>query len=84
MLLLLHLSNPGPDAWGDLYAALRVQPGTQHPQQLRDPFIYYFRSAEVQEQGAGWRGCSARGPGTTTASKEGWQPGDGDPVLLAV
>ncbi|XP_069445248.1 proteinase-activated receptor 4 [Ovis canadensis] len=69
MLLLLHFSNPGPDAWGDLYAAYVPSLALSTLNSCVDPFIYYFVSAEFRSKVQ--EGLLRRGPGTTTASKEG-------------
>nr|XP_014338432.1 PREDICTED: proteinase-activated receptor 4 [Bos mutus] len=69
VLLLLHFSNPGPDAWGDLYAAYVPSLALSTLNSCVDPFIYYFVSAEFRSKVQ--EGLLRRGPGTATASREG-------------
>ncbi|KAB0406649.1 hypothetical protein E2I00_018655, partial [Balaenoptera physalus] len=48
VLLLLHYSNPDPDAWGDLYAAYLPSLALSTLNSCVDPFIYYYVSAEFR------------------------------------
>ncbi|XP_059948114.1 proteinase-activated receptor 4 [Mesoplodon densirostris] len=77
VLLLLHYSNPDPDARGDLYAAYLPSLALSTLNSCVDPFIYYYVSADfrskVQEV------MRRRVPGTATASREGCSPATGTP-----
>ncbi|EPY88452.1 proteinase-activated receptor 4 precursor [Camelus ferus] len=75
VLLLLHYSNPGPDAWGNLYAAYVPSLALSTLNSCLDPFIYYYVSAEFR--GKVQEGLLCRTPGNATASKDGGSPGMG-------
>uniref|UniRef100_A0A8D0ZEN1 Proteinase-activated receptor 4 n=3 Tax=Sus scrofa TaxID=9823 RepID=A0A8D0ZEN1_PIG len=75
VLLLLHYSNPGPNAWGDLYAAYVPSLALSTLNSCVDPFIYYYVSAEFR--GKVREGLFCRVPGATTASREAGSPGTG-------
>ncbi|XP_057566089.1 proteinase-activated receptor 4 [Hippopotamus amphibius kiboko] len=73
VLLLLHYSNPGPDAWGDLYAAYLPSLALSTLNSCVDPFIYYYVSAEFRSKVR--EGLLHRVPGAATAaSREGCSP----------
>ncbi|XP_031545317.2 proteinase-activated receptor 4 [Vicugna pacos] len=75
VLLLLHYSNPGPDAWGNLYAAYVPSLALSTLNSCLDPFIYYYVSPEFR--GKVQEGLLCRTPGNVTASKDGGSPGMG-------
>ncbi|KAL2763335.1 proteinase-activated receptor 4 preproprotein, partial [Daubentonia madagascariensis] len=50
VLLLLHYSNPSPDAWGDLYGAYVPSLALSTLNSCVDPFIYYYVSAEFRDK----------------------------------
>ncbi|XP_023440695.2 proteinase-activated receptor 4 [Dasypus novemcinctus] len=49
-LLLLHYSDPGPDAWGPLYAAYLPCLALSCLNSCVDPFVYYYVSAEFRHR----------------------------------
>ncbi|XP_040485025.1 proteinase-activated receptor 4 isoform X2 [Ursus maritimus] len=51
ILLLLHYSDPRPDAWGDLYAAYVPSLALSTLNSCVDPFIYYYVSVEFRDKG---------------------------------
>ncbi|XP_006877193.1 PREDICTED: proteinase-activated receptor 4 [Chrysochloris asiatica] len=50
VLLLLHYSDPGPNAWGDLYAVYLPSLALSTLNSCVDPFVYYYVSAEFREK----------------------------------
>ncbi|XP_078292647.1 proteinase-activated receptor 4 isoform X2 [Panthera onca] len=74
-LLLLHYSDPGPDAWGNLYAAYVPSLALSTLNSCVDPFVYYYVSAEFRDKVREGLLCWA--PGASTASREGGTPGTG-------
>nr|XP_003413327.1 proteinase-activated receptor 4 [Loxodonta africana] len=50
VLLLLHYSDPGPRAWGNLYAAYLPSLALSTLNSCVDPFVYYYVSAEFREK----------------------------------
>ncbi|XP_029773708.1 proteinase-activated receptor 4 [Suricata suricatta] len=74
-LLLLHYSDPSPDAWGNLYAAYVPSLALSTLNSCVDPFIYYYVSAEFRDKVREGLPCWA--PGASTASREGGTPGSG-------
>ncbi|XP_006898384.1 PREDICTED: proteinase-activated receptor 4 [Elephantulus edwardii] len=50
VLLLLHYSDPGPRAWGDLYAAYVPSLALSTLNSCVDPFVYYYVSAEFRDK----------------------------------
>lgn len=75
VLLLLHYSDPRPDAWGNLYAAYVPSLALSTLNSCVDPFIYYYVSAEFRDKVR--EGLLCWVPGATTTSKEGGSPGTG-------
>ncbi|KAF5913733.1 hypothetical protein HPG69_017509 [Diceros bicornis minor] len=75
VLLLLHYSDPGPEAWGDLYAAYMPSLALSTLNSCVDPFVYYYVSAEFRDKVR--QGLLRRAPGPMTASKERGGPGTG-------
>ncbi|KAM7142500.1 proteinase-activated receptor 4 isoform 1-T2 [Molossus nigricans] len=75
VLLLLHYSDPGPEAWGNLYAAYVPSLALSTLNSCVDPFVYYYVSTEftdkVREVMLRWVLSS------TTASREQGSPGTG-------
>uniref|UniRef100_A0A2K6FRG1 Proteinase-activated receptor 4 n=1 Tax=Propithecus coquereli TaxID=379532 RepID=A0A2K6FRG1_PROCO len=67
VLLLLHYSNPSPDAWGDLYAAYVPSLALSTLNSCVDPFLYYYVSAEFRDRVRA--GLCCRPLGGTVASK---------------
>nr|XP_025845574.1 proteinase-activated receptor 4 [Vulpes vulpes] len=74
-LLLLHYSDPGPDAWGDLYAAYVPSLALSTLNSCVDPFIYYYVSAEFRDKVRERLLCWA--PGASAASRDGGTQGTG-------
>ncbi|XP_005632791.1 proteinase-activated receptor 4 [Canis lupus familiaris] len=74
-LLLLHYSDPGPDAWGDLYAAYVPSLALSTLNSCVDPFIYYYVSAEFRDKVRERLLCWA--PGASAASRDGATQGTG-------
>ncbi|KAM4856974.1 proteinase-activated receptor 4 isoform 1-T1 [Urocitellus parryii] len=72
-LLLLHYSNPSPDAWGDLYAAYVPSLALSTLNSCVDPFIYYYVSLEFRDKVR--EGLCCQPPGATTASKASGEVG---------
>ncbi|XP_037360300.1 proteinase-activated receptor 4 [Talpa occidentalis] len=68
VLLLLHYSNPGPEAWGDLYAAYMASLALSALNSCVDPFVYYYVSADFRAKV--WEGLFRREPSTTSNSRE--------------
>ncbi|KAM6216837.1 proteinase-activated receptor 4 [Rhynchocyon petersi] len=50
VLLLLHYWDPGPRAWGDLYAAYLPSLALSTLNSCVDPFVYYYVSAEFRDK----------------------------------
>lgn len=75
VLLLLHYSDPGPDAWGNLYAAYMPSLALSTLNSCVDPFVYYYVSAEFRDKVR--EGLLRRMAGATTASRERGSPGTG-------
>lgn len=75
VLLLLHYSNPSPEAWGDLYAAYLPSLALSALNSCVDPFVYYYVSAEFRAKV--WAGLLPRALGTAAASREGASRGTG-------
>ncbi|XP_077633373.1 proteinase-activated receptor 4 [Crocuta crocuta] len=74
-LLLLHYSDPGPDAWGNLYAAYVPSLALSTLNSCVDPFIYYYVSTEFRDKVREGLLCWA--PCAWTASREGCALGSG-------
>lgn len=72
MLLLLHYSDPGPEAWGNLYAAYVPSLALSTLNSCVDPFVYYYVSAEFRDKVR--KGLLRHVPGVTSASREGGSP----------
>ncbi|XP_004688252.1 PREDICTED: proteinase-activated receptor 4 [Condylura cristata] len=72
VLLLLHYSNPGPDAWGELYAAYMPSLALSALNSCVDPFVYYYVSAEFRARVR--EGLLRRPPGASSTSREGGSP----------
>ncbi|XP_064454299.1 proteinase-activated receptor 4 isoform X1 [Mirounga angustirostris] len=75
VLLLLHYSDPRPDAWGDLYAAYVPSLALSTLNSCVDPFIYYYVSVEFRDKVREGLLCVARG--ASAASREGAAQGTG-------
>ncbi|KAK1342552.1 hypothetical protein QTO34_015317 [Cnephaeus nilssonii] len=75
VLLLLHYSDPGPEDWGDLYAAYIPSLALSTLNSCVDPFIYYYVSTEFRDKVREVSFCWV--PGSTTVSKERGSPGTG-------
>ncbi|ELW67192.1 Proteinase-activated receptor 4 [Tupaia chinensis] len=67
VLLLLHYSNPSPEAWGDLYGAYVPSLALSTLNSCVDPFVYYYVSAEFRDKVRA--ALCGRPPGGATASK---------------
>lgn len=50
VLLVLHYSNPSPEAWGNLYGAYVPSLALSTLNSCVDPFIYYYVSHEFREK----------------------------------
>lgn len=50
VLLVLHYSNPSPEAWGNLYGAYVPSLALSTLNSCVDPFIYYYVSREFREK----------------------------------
>ncbi|XP_026356235.1 proteinase-activated receptor 4 [Ursus arctos] len=75
ILLLLHYSDPRPDAWGDLYAAYVPSLALSTLNSCVDPFIYYYVSVEFRDKVREGLLCVAQG--ASAASREGGTQGTG-------
>ncbi|KAG8517259.1 Proteinase-activated receptor 4 [Galemys pyrenaicus] len=75
VLLVLHYSNPGPEAWGDLYAAYMPSLALSALNSCVDPFVYYYVSAEFRARVR--EGLLHRAAGATSTSREGGSSGAG-------
>lgn len=75
VLLLLHYSDPGPEAWGNLYAAYVPSLALSTLNSCVDPFVYYYVSTEFRDKVR--EGIFRWVLGSTTASREQGSPGTG-------
>uniref|UniRef100_G1LUG8 Proteinase-activated receptor 4 n=1 Tax=Ailuropoda melanoleuca TaxID=9646 RepID=G1LUG8_AILME len=75
ILLLLHYSDPRPDAWGDLYAAYVPSLALSTLNSCVDPFIYYYVSVEFRDKVR--EGLLHVTRGASAASREGGTQGTG-------
>ncbi|XP_003796678.1 proteinase-activated receptor 4 [Otolemur garnettii] len=80
LLLLLHYSNPSPDAWGDLYGAYMPSLALSTLNSCVDPIIYYYVSAEFRDKV--WAGLCRRKPVGSVASKPSREGGTRSSSLL--
>ncbi|XP_023594583.1 proteinase-activated receptor 4 [Trichechus manatus latirostris] len=86
VLLLLHYSDPGPRAWGNLYAAYLPSLALSTLNSCVDPFVYYYVSAEFREKvrHALRRLAPGNAGGSSKASGEGGGAGTGTPSTSLV
>ncbi|XP_036271787.1 proteinase-activated receptor 4 [Pipistrellus kuhlii] len=75
VLLLLHYSDPGPEDWGNLYAAYMLSLAFSTLNSCVDPFIYYYVSTEFRDKVREALLCWV--PVSTTVSKERGSPATG-------
>ncbi|XP_054434657.1 proteinase-activated receptor 4 [Pteronotus mesoamericanus] len=75
VLLLLHYSDPGPEAWGHLYAAYVPSLALSTLNSCVDPFVYYYVSTEFRDKVR--EGLLRWVPGSATTSREGGSRGTG-------
>ncbi|XP_036884926.1 proteinase-activated receptor 4 [Sturnira hondurensis] len=75
MLLLLHYSDPRPEAWGDLYAAYVPSLALSTLNSCVDPFVYYYVSTEFRDKVREALLCWV--PSSSTTSREGRGQGTG-------
>ncbi|KAM8763731.1 proteinase-activated receptor 4 [Rhynchonycteris naso] len=73
VLLLLHYSDPSPEAWGNLYAAYVPSLALSTLNSCVDPFVYYYVSTEFRDKVR--EGLLCWMPGSTSSSREGGSPG---------
>ncbi|KAM5307236.1 proteinase-activated receptor 4 [Glossophaga mutica] len=73
VLLLLHYSDPGPEAWGNLYAAYVPSLALSTLNSCVDPFVYYYVSTEFRDKVREALLCWV--PSSSTTSREGRSPG---------
>ncbi|XP_016064819.1 PREDICTED: proteinase-activated receptor 4 [Miniopterus natalensis] len=75
VLLLLHYSDLGLGAWGNLYAAYVPSLALSTLNSCVDPFVYYYVSTEFREKVR--EGILHWVPSSTVASREEGSPGTG-------
>lgn len=72
VLLVLHYSNPSPEAWGDLYGAYVPSLALSALNSCVDPFIYYYVSHEFRDK---VRAMLCRQPETSSSSQASREAG---------
>ncbi|KAK7796765.1 hypothetical protein U0070_014227 [Myodes glareolus] len=72
VLLVLHYSNPSPEAWGDLYGAYVPSLALSTLNSCVDPFIYYYVSHEFRDK---VRAMLCRQPETSSSSQASREAG---------
>lgn len=73
VILVLHYSDPRPEAWGDLYAIYVLSLALSTLNSCVDPFVYFYVSAEFRDKVR--TALLRQSPVGTTASKASGEAG---------